>query len=166
MIQVDDVAKETLDILEYFDSNFVSKIPNKFLENLKRIAETSRIVVNIDNQKNLEEQEISEHCKDFISLIYYNYVADEEDKKEILNCWVENKKKNQNELNEKYNVNDIFNNINNMSKNNKKPDFSENAKQSDPSIENSQSNLPQIIEKHSFIKRIWKKLKRLFNKNN
>lgn len=93
MIKVDDVAKETLNILEYFDSNFVSKIPNNFLENLKLIAETSQIVVNIDKQKTLEDQEISEDCKDLISLIYYNYVADEKEKEEILKCWVENEKK-------------------------------------------------------------------------
>ena len=58
MIKVDDIAKETLDILKYFNSDFVSKIPNKFLENLKMIAETSQIAVNIDRDKKLEEQEI------------------------------------------------------------------------------------------------------------
>ena len=46
----------------YFDSNFVSKIPNKFLENLKNLAKTSQITVNIDRYKKLEEQEVSEDC--------------------------------------------------------------------------------------------------------
>ena len=150
MIKVDDIAKETLYILKYFDSNFVSKIPNKFLENLKNLAKTSQITVNIDRYKKLEEQEVSEDCKDLISLIYYNYVANENDKEEILKCWNKNEERYQNELNEKYNASDIFKNIQN----------------NDIIEKEEQSNLPQIVEKHSFIKFIWKKIKGLFNKNN
>ena len=150
MIKIDDVAKETLYILKCFESKFVSKIPNKFLENLKKIAETSQITVNIDRYKKLEEQEISEECKDLISLIYYNYIANENDKEEILKSWNKNEKKYQEELNEKYNANDIFKNIQN----------------NDIIEKKEQSNLPQIVEKHSFIKFIWKKIKGLFSKNN
>lgn len=155
MIKVDDIAKETLYILNYFDFSFVSKIPNKFLENLKKMAETSRITVNIDRHKKLEEQEISEDCKDLISLIYYNYVANENDKEEILKCWNKNEEKYQNELNEKYNANDIFKNIHNNVE-----------KHTDIAEKSEQSNLPQIVENHSFIKSIWKKIKLLFNMNN
>lgn len=155
MIKVDDIAKETLYVLNYFDSNFISKIPNKFLENLKDIAEKSQITVKIDRYKKLEEQEISEDCKDLIALIYYNYVANEKDKEEILKYWKKNEKKYQDELNEKYNANDIFKNIHN------------NAETHTNTTEKSeQSNLPQIVENHSFIKSIWKKIKELFNKNN
>ena len=155
MIKVDDIAKETLYILDYFDSNFVSKIPNKFLENLKKIAETSQITVNIDRYKGLEEQEISEDCKDLISLIYYNYVANENDKEEIFRCWNKNEEKYQNELNEKNNSNDIFKNIHNNVK-----------KYTDITEKNEKSSFPQIVENGGFIKRIWKKIKALFNMNN
>ena len=155
MVKVNDIAKETLDILKYFDSNFVSKIPNKFLENLKKIAETSQIIVNIDMNKTLDEQDISEECKDLISLIYYNYVANEKDREEILKSWNENEEKYQNELNEKYNPNDIFNKFHNKAK-----------MQDDVLEKNKQSNLPKVVENHSFIKSIWEKIKGLFNKNN
>lgn len=155
MIKVDDIAKETLYILNYFDSNFVSKIPNNFLDNLKKIAATSQIIVNIDKYKKLEEQEISEDCKDLISLIYYNYVANENDKEEILKCWNKNEEKYQNELNEKYNANDIFKKIHNKVE-----------KHTGITEKSEQSNLPQIVENHSFIKSIWKKIKGLFNMNN
>ncbi len=90
MIKVDDIAKETLDILKYFDFNFVSKIPNNFLENLKKISKTSTITININKDKPLKEQEISEGCKDLISLLYYNYVANEREREEILEYWNEN----------------------------------------------------------------------------
>lgn len=155
MIKIPDIAKETLYILNYFDSNFVSKIPNKFLENLKKIAEKSQITVNIDMYKKLKEQEISEECKDLISLIYYNYVANENDKEEILKCWNKNEEKYQDELNKKYNANDIFKNIHNNVE-----------KHTDINKKSEQSNLPQVIENHSFIKSIWKKTKRLFNMDN
>lgn len=154
MTKENDVVKETLYILNYFDSNFVTKIPNNFLEELKKIAQTSKINVNIDKRKKLEEQEISEDCKDLISLIYYNYVATKEEKKEILDNWVKNEKKYQNELNEKYNANDIFKNINN-----KKDKTIDNIEK------DNNTNLPQIVEKHGFIKNIWKKIINLFNAN-
>ena len=48
MTKEEDVVKETLYILNYFNSNFVAKIPNNFLEKLKKIAKTSKINVNID----------------------------------------------------------------------------------------------------------------------
>ena len=38
----------------------------------------------LDSNKKLRDQNISEECKDLISLIYYNYIADENEKKEIL----------------------------------------------------------------------------------
>lgn len=83
MTKEEDVVKETLYILNYFNSNFVAKIPNNFLEELKKIAKTSKINVNIHKSKKLEEQKISEDCKDLISLIYYNYVASKEEKKKF-----------------------------------------------------------------------------------
>lgn len=70
----------------------IAKISNNFLEKLKKIAKTSKINVNIDKSKKLEEQKISEDCKDLISLIYYNYVASKEEKKEILDNWLKMRK--------------------------------------------------------------------------
>ena len=154
MTKEEDVVKETLYILNYFNSNFVAKIPNNFLEKLKKIAKTSKINVNIDKSKKLEEQKISEDCKDLISLIYYNYVASKEEKKEILDNWIKNEKKYQNQLNEKYNANDIFKNINN-----KKNKAINNIEK------DNSANLPQIVEEHGFIKNIWKKIKKIFSKD-
>ena len=150
MKETDDIAKETLNILKYFDSEFLLKIPDKFLENLKQVAKTSKIIVNIDKDKKLNEQNISEECKDLISLIYYTYVANENDKDEILKYWSENEEKYQEELKKEYNVNNIFNNIN------------KNVKEQENLTEKGkESNLPIIVEKHSFIKIIWEKIKKL-----
>ena len=110
MIQVQDIAKETVEILKYTDSNFTSKISKKVLDFLQEVSEKSDITVNIDVNKKLSEQDISEQCKDLISLLYYNYCANETEKKEILKIWKENDNLYQRDLEEEYNVEKIFEN--------------------------------------------------------
>lgn len=46
--------------------------------------------------------------KDLISLIYYDYIAEEDEKKAILEQWKLNKKNYQNVQKEKYNYDNIF----------------------------------------------------------
>lgn len=81
MTNVEDIAKETIDILKYFDNDFISKIPENFMKKLQEISKASSLKVEIDASKKLEEQNISEDCKNFISWIYYSYCADENEKK-------------------------------------------------------------------------------------
>jgi hypothetical protein len=57
------------------------------------MAADSKIEVSIDISKGLEEQDISQECKDMISLIYYKYIADNDEKKELIKIWAENDKK-------------------------------------------------------------------------
>ena len=87
---MNDTAKETIEILNYCNPVFLSKIPSIVLTDLKKLAETSNKIVKIDKTKKLVEQNILEESKDFISLLYYNYIADEEEKEEILKIWKEN----------------------------------------------------------------------------
>lgn len=107
-IEISNVAKETIELLSYFDSNFVSKISVDFLNLLRQLAEKSSITVTIDKNKKLKEQDVSEECKSLISLIYHNYIADEEEKKKIEKIWNENELSYQQELREKYNTDHIF----------------------------------------------------------
>ena len=60
MIEICDIAKETIQVLTYFDFEFTSKISKDFLDFLKETAEKSDIIVNIDFNKKLKEQNISE----------------------------------------------------------------------------------------------------------
>lgn len=116
--EMNDVAKETLTVLDYFDSNLIEKIPIKFLNYLNELSLGSNRDVHIDLEKKLIEQDISEESKDLIALIYYSYIADEEEKKQILKLWNENEKKYVKELEKKYNPDNIFKdrnrNINNL----------------------------------------------------
>lgn len=85
-----DTAYETLYILNHCDKKFVSKIPTKILNNLNEIAKNSSKKINLLPNKKLKEQNISDETKDFISGLYYTYIADKNEKKEILSIWQQN----------------------------------------------------------------------------
>lgn len=85
-----DTAYETLYILNHCDKEFISKIPIKILNNLKEIAKDSSKKINLSSNKKLKEQNISDETKDFISGLYYTYIADKDEKKKILSIWQQN----------------------------------------------------------------------------
>lgn len=85
-----DVYKEALILMSLFHKDLVSKIPENVWQVLLEIAAESNKEFYFDVTKSLEEQNISEECKDIISLIYYNCVASSEDKKEIYEFWTKN----------------------------------------------------------------------------
>lgn len=105
-----DVYKEVLTVLAYFNDDFIEKIPDKVLKKLNELAADSKTDFYIDTEKKLYEQNISEESKDLISLIYYNFVADKNEKKELLKIWSENENKYQEKLRKIYNSDNIFQN--------------------------------------------------------
>lgn len=115
--EINDVCKEVLTILAYFNVELIEKIPDKVFKKLKEQAKDSKADFYIDTEKSLDEQNISEECKDLIALLYYNYVADEHEKNQLSEIWNKNENKYQEKLREKYNPDGIFqNNINEISK--------------------------------------------------
>lgn len=148
-INYTNVFKETLEVLKHFDSEFLSKIPNEFLNAMKEFASKSTITVNIDTSKNLIEQDISEECKEMISLIFYSYIATKEEKEELTELWNVNEEAYQKGLKEKYNVDNIF-------ENSKKVIETESA-------ENSKKELVEYKEKN-FFQKIIEKIKNWFVK--
>lgn len=107
-LQITSIAKETIEILKYFEPDFVSKIPDNFMDELRSLAQTSNITVKIDKNKKLKEQNISKESKDMISLIYYSYIATEKEKIEIEKIWNENEKQYENNVQEQYNPENLF----------------------------------------------------------
>ncbi|MGN1310485.1 MAG: hypothetical protein ACI4VP_02035 [Clostridia bacterium] len=103
-----DISKETLTFLAFFDHKMIEKIPGYIITKLCDEAADSKLDFYIDVNKSFEEQKISEKSKDLISLIYYDYIAEEEEKKEILKQWNLNEKNYQNAQKEKYNYDNIF----------------------------------------------------------
>ncbi len=89
-LEMCDVAKETIEILKYFDTEFTSKISNNFLNQLRELAKKSKKDVVIDKTVELKNQKVSNECKDLISMLYYQYIANEEEKKKIIDIWSSN----------------------------------------------------------------------------
>ncbi len=87
-----NTAYETLYVLKHCDKSFVSKIPNQILKNLKQMAKGCSKQITLLPNKKLKEQNISEETKDFISGLYYTYIANPQEKKDILNIWQQNDK--------------------------------------------------------------------------
>lgn len=108
--KINDISKEVLTILAYFDQKIIEKIPTSFLDMLKNQAANSTNEFYINPNSDISEQNISEESKDLISLIYYSYIADENEKNEISKLWYENEEEYNQELREKYNLDSIFDN--------------------------------------------------------
>ena len=87
-----NTAYETLYVLKHCDNSFVSKIPNQILKILKQMAKNCSKQITLLPNKKLKEQNISEETKDFISGLYYTYIATPQEKKDILNTWQQNDK--------------------------------------------------------------------------
>ena len=141
-LMISNAAKETVTVLEYFEPKFIAKIPDNFLNMIKELSKQSNIMVSIDKSKGLEEQNISEQCKDMIALIYYSYIATEEEKGQILKKWDENEKTYQQNIHQQYDPDNLFKNKKHM-----------------PVEENMQ--LIQY-EKEGFFERLLNKIKKLF----
>lgn len=110
MKNVNDTCKETLTVLAYLNNNLIEKIPSKVLKGISELAADSKIDFYIDKEKNLESQNISEESKDLISLIYYNYATNENEKEELFKLWNQNENQYQEELKEKYDLDKMFQN--------------------------------------------------------
>lgn len=108
MENISDISKETLTFLAYFDNQMIRKIPDYIINKLCDEAADSKLDFYIDVNKKFEDQKISEKSKDLISLIYYDYIAEKDEKKDILNQWNLNEKNYQNAQNEKYNYDNLF----------------------------------------------------------
>lgn len=108
MENISDISKEVLTFLAFFDNKMLEKIPTHVITKLCEEAADSKINFYIDINKKFEEQQISEKGKDLISLIYYSYIAEENEKKEILEKWNLNEKNYQNIQKQRYNYDNLF----------------------------------------------------------
>ena len=82
-----DVYKEALTYIAYFDEELLDNIPTKVLHELNDKAADSKKDFFINPEEPLEKQNMSEEAKNLLALIFYNYVADEEEKKKLMKLW-------------------------------------------------------------------------------
>ena len=87
-----DIAKEVLTIILYSDNYIQNRIPEDIIKKLTNLSADSELDIHLDKNKKLQEQNISSDALDMFALLYYSYVADENEQDEILSSWYMNDK--------------------------------------------------------------------------
>jgi hypothetical protein len=90
MEELNDAIKEFLVVFENCEKSIKEKIPQNVLEYFRKLASNSKKVFTIDKTKKLADQNLSEECKNIISMIYFSYIANDEEKKELKQAWIKN----------------------------------------------------------------------------
>lgn len=130
-----EATTEIDEILEYLPSEYVEKIPLKLREFFKKIK-IENYQSNIDPYKPLDDQDVKPKTKTLLTILYRNYWCNEEERAELDKILIENDKKYEEEIREKYNPDNIF------------------KKREKTSTNVQETNLPIEIKKENFIKRL------------
>jgi len=104
-----EATTEINKILTYLPTEYVEKIPKK-LRMFFLNVESKEYIPNIDPYKQLDEQDLRPKTKTLLTIIYRNYWCNEQEKAELDKILIENDRKYEEELREKYNPDDIFKN--------------------------------------------------------
>lgn len=88
-----DLAKESLMVLSFWNEDMIAKVDDEFLQRLGEIAADSNKEFYFDKNKSLDEQNISNDCRDFITMVYYWYIANSQEQGDIFNSWINNSKR-------------------------------------------------------------------------
>ena len=104
-----EAAVEVLDILDNTNKEDVAKIPSSFIKFLVDNA-SENYVVNFDHSKPISELNIKEKTKEILGTIYINWWCDNNKKEQYKNQIEEQEKRKHEQLREKYNPNNIFEN--------------------------------------------------------
>lgn len=143
--------KESNEILNNIvPEEYVSKIPKKFRSILMEF-EDKDYVFQVDLDKDIDEQNITEKTKDLITVIYRNYWCNDEERKALDMILTENERRYQEELSKKYNPDNLF----------KKKEHLNNIQENNTYENNLETSLVEIKELN-FFQKIFDKIKNLF----
>lgn len=137
---------EILMLLEKLEQNLVKKIPKKLITLWKTIEDKNyRLQCNFS--QDIKQWQLSNKAKALLAMLYINYWCNDEEKIEYDKLLVQNEEKYQNELNNKYNVEDIFKNKNIKNE-----------------IQEQNDNLPIVYTNEKLYKKILNFIKKFFRK--
>lgn len=107
------VNGEVLSVLMSLGDKYINKIPTNIIQYLIKNSDPTNLP-QIDENKRIEEQDISKEARIFLTMLKLKYwCKSEEEKEELLNILSMNEKKEQKEFYKKYNPNNLFNKPNN-----------------------------------------------------
>lgn len=155
------VFSEMYEIEKHLPIDFRRKLPNKLI----KLIEENRDInyeFKYDFSKPLDEQDICEETKDFLTSLYLVYYCDQGKKEEILSCMKKNSIENEKILKEKYSSENIFNNKQENTSENVSKINDEISIKSNDSMATEENNI--TIKKDSIFTKIINKIKGLFSK--
>ena len=103
---------EVYEIILHMDKELVKKIPVQFINFIKQNKKDDYIT-NIDYTKSINEQELQRGTRIILSIIYRDYLCNDEKKKELMQSDNLELRKIEEELREKYNPDNLFKKKNN-----------------------------------------------------
>lgn len=107
------IFSEVYEIILHMDKELVKKIPVQFINFIKQ-NKKDNYVTSIDYTKSINEQELQRGTRVILSIIYRDYLCDDEKKKELMQNDNIELKKIEDELREKYNADNLFKKKNNQ----------------------------------------------------
>ena len=152
-----DASSELIEILKYLPQNEVEKVPQKLRSFFTKVA-NKNYVTKIDPNKSMQEQEIKEKTKDLIAVLYRNYWCSEEERTSLDKKLIENDKKYEEMLREKYNPDNIF-----EVKAKEKEEHKEEIKEEKELVENTTQEMIKYT-KLNFLQKIFEKIKSFFKR--
>ncbi len=142
-----EASVEVLDILNHMNKNDLAKVSRNFIEFLTKNA-SKEYKCNLDYSKKLNDMQLKKETKSLLAVMYKNYWCSKEEVKKLKEKIYTNQIKHQEELEKKYNSNDIFRN---------KKIATEKIE--DIAINNERS---LAIKKENFLTKILNKIKNIF----
>ena len=102
-----EAAAEINEILKYLPEEYINKIPSKLRDFFEKV-EDKDYITNIDPYKTLDKQDLKPKTQTLLTILYREYWCNDEEKAELDRILIENDKKYEEELREKYNPDNIF----------------------------------------------------------
>lgn len=149
-IEYREAIVEVLEILQYSDDCIIEKIPKKLIEFWQKNKSTT-YKPNLDHNKSINEMDLKNKTKSIITMIYLNYLCDDEERSNINLILKNNEEKYQQKLRERYNTDNIF------KKDNQKLEVEENVV--------ATNNMTMVEYGESIFKKIINMIKRFFHIN-
>lgn len=107
-IEYSEAAVEVLDILNHTNKEDVAKIPQSFIKFLTNISSKS-YKVKFNHEQPINGLNLKKQTRELLGFIYITWWCDKEEREKYKKLIQESNIKNE-EIKEKYNVNDIFKN--------------------------------------------------------
>lgn len=142
--------KEVDEILKYIPKNEYKKIPKNFIQFIK-INMDKEYSYKVQNIKNFKEEKMLKETRIILSILYRDYWATPDKRKEIIKRDKEQIKKAEEEKEQKYNIENILKNRNTNNKLENK-------------CENMEQNKEIIKYKESILKSFFNKIAKIFRK--